>query len=99
MSQKPRNTPSFELSMQLRSDGKLQAVLITFRHGAVAETRELQEDTLLAHYGADGALLSVEMLGPVKLSVFTKALGADGDSHYSKIVQDRVPDFIANDAA
>ena len=85
--------------MQLRSDGKLQAVMITFRNGMVAETRELQEDTLLAHYGADGELLSIEILGPVKLSVITKAIGPDVDSHYSKIVQDRVPDFIANDAA
>jgi uncharacterized protein YuzE len=58
----------FEISVSGRDDGTLEAAYIRFRMGDVATTKELEEDTLIADYDADGNLLGVEILAPVQLS-------------------------------
>lgn len=58
----------FELSISARSDGAIEAVYLRLLDAPVASTREVIESVLLADYTADGALVGLEILGPVHIS-------------------------------
>jgi len=61
----------FELSISGRDDGTIEAVYVQLLNEPVARTRELQQDTLIADYTADGRLVGFEVLAPVKISELT----------------------------
>lgn len=58
----------FEISTSARDDGTIEAVYIYFSHGPVASTREIKRDVLLADFDAEGNIIGLEILAPVKVS-------------------------------
>lgn len=51
------------------STGEPVAGYLRVREGAVATTREISEGLVFADYGADGALLGIELLAPCAVEI------------------------------
>jgi uncharacterized protein YuzE len=81
----------FEISVSARDDGTLEAVYFRFREGKVAESRELDEDVMVADYDAQGRLLGVEILAPVKVSELEKLVEMSRRPAFKRFVEKSVP--------
>jgi hypothetical protein len=57
-----------ELSINARPDGTLEAAYVQVSEKAVASTRELIRSVLVVDFDADGELVGVEFLAPVKVA-------------------------------
>jgi uncharacterized protein YuzE len=91
-----RPVTGIEVSVSARDDGTLEAVYVTFRTGEVAETREIDGDVLLADYDAQGRLLGVELLAPVRLSDIVTLLPTTRQTRVHNFLRQRAPrEFLA----
>jgi uncharacterized protein YuzE len=86
----------FELSVNARNDGTLEAAYIQVSRASVARTREIVEDVLLADYDSRGRLVGIEILAPVKLSYLTKLVDRSRRAPFRRFVATSAPrDLIA----
>src|SRR5687767_14646266 len=60
-----------EVSFDERT-GDPVAAYLRIRKGKVSETKEISEGVAFADYGADGALLGIELLAPCQVSVLDR---------------------------
>jgi uncharacterized protein YuzE len=88
---KTRQIVGFELSLSGRNDGTLEAAYFRFKSGKVKKTKEVIEDTLLADYNAEGELLGIEVLAPVRLGDLTKQVDLPRRSSFRKFVRQSAP--------
>jgi uncharacterized protein YuzE len=86
-----RGPLGFELSVSARGDGTLEAAYIRFRGGKSKRTRAIIEDTLIADYDENDNVLGVEILAPVKLSVFAKLVEQSRLTSFRKFVKHSGP--------
>jgi uncharacterized protein YuzE len=68
----------FELSTSGRDDGTVEAVYIQIMDEPVAQTKEIMRDILLADYAADGRIVGIEVLAPVKFSDLDRLIEEQG---------------------
>lgn len=60
--------PVFDMSVNAREDGTLEAAYIRISHNQVARTEELVESVLLLDMDHDNELVGIEILAPVNVS-------------------------------
>ena len=81
----------YEVSVSGRDDGTIEAVYIHVREGKVATTREIEGDTLLADYDADGNVLGIEILAPVRLANVEDLVEQRQRRSFGRFVRSTVP--------
>jgi uncharacterized protein YuzE len=92
-----KTSVGFELSISARNDGTLEAAYIQLSELAVARTREIVEDVLLADYDSRGGIVGLEILAPVKLSDLTKLVDRSKRPAFKRFVARSAPrDFVTN---
>jgi uncharacterized protein YuzE len=65
--------PKFRLEVSYHeTTGEPVAAYVRIREGKVIETKEVSEGAVFADYGADGALLGVELLAPCRVEVLDR---------------------------
>ncbi|HEX4125028.1 MAG TPA: DUF2283 domain-containing protein [Tepidisphaeraceae bacterium] len=64
----------FEMSTSGRDDGTVEAVYIQFSTDPVHRTKEIHEDTVLADYSADGKLVGIEIIAPIRFAELEKLI-------------------------
>lgn len=88
------NIIGFELSISSRDDGTLEAVYIRFRDGEVERTKEIEEDVLVGDYDAQGNLLGIEILAPVRLADLEKFVELQNRNAFRRVVKSSPCDMI-----
>lgn len=56
------------MSVSGRNDGTIEAMYIQILDCPVARTEEIRTDVMLADYAADGRLVGIEVLSPVRFA-------------------------------
>jgi uncharacterized protein YuzE len=87
----PKNVIGFEISVSARDDGTIEAAYFHFLSGEVAETREVEEDVAFADYDADGNLLGIEIIAPVRIKAIEKLVKGDRRRGFKKFAQGSLP--------
>jgi uncharacterized protein YuzE len=88
----PHKEPiGFEISTSARDDGTIEAVYIYFAHKPVAETREIKGDALLADFDAQGNIIGLEILAPVKFSDILDLVEPLRRAPFEKFVRQAAP--------
>jgi uncharacterized protein YuzE len=65
--------PQFRMEVSFdETTGEPVAAYLRIRQGKVAETKEISEGVAFADYGADGALLGIELLAPCQVAVLDR---------------------------
>lgn len=65
--------PKFRMEISFHeTTGEPVAAYLRVREGKVAETKEISEGVAFADYGADGALLGIELLAPCQVEVLDR---------------------------
>ena len=91
----PKQLIGYQVSTSMGGDGTIEAIYVRFANGKVAETRELDEDVLLADYDANGVLLGIEILAPVKISRLARLVDQDKRRPFRKAMRNAAPpDFV-----
>ena len=86
-----QSTIGFELSISARNDGTLEAAYIQFSNRAVARTKEILEDILMADYDRTGGLVGLEILAQVKLSELAKLVDKPRRTPFKRFIQASAP--------
>ena len=90
MPKKP--TVNFEVSISGRDDGTVEAIYVKFLSDAVAKTVEVEQDGLLVDYNANGDVVGIEILAPVKLAQLTDLVEQSQRDSFRKFIRTTVPD-------
>ncbi len=89
---KSDNQPiGFEISTSARDDGTIEAVYIYFSHSPVATTREIKHDVLLADFDAEGNIVGLEVLAPVKISEIVSLADPHRRASFERFVNGAAP--------
>lgn len=89
---KTRESVSFEISISAKDDGTIEAIYISLGSGGkVAKTEEIDGDALLADYDANGALVGLEVLAPVRISNSAKLVDKPIRPIFRKFVRRTAP--------
>jgi len=88
--------PGFQLSVNARNDGTIEAAYIRFKTGKVSRSSEIIEDTLIADYDKHGKLLGIEILAPVKLSELTKLVEQPRRTSFRRFVKQSGPSYFVH---
>ena len=66
-------TPKFRLEVSYNeTTGDPIAAYVRVREGKVQQTKEIKDGAVFADYGADGALLGIELLEPCRIEVLER---------------------------
>jgi len=87
----PNYPIAFEISTSARDDGTIEAVYIYFSHNPVARTREIRGDILLADLDAQGNLVGIEILAPVKISELVPLVDPSRRMPFEKFMKRALP--------
>lgn len=88
----PNSQPiGFEISTSARDDGTIEAVYIYFSHRPVASTREIKRDVLLADFDAEGNIIGLEVLAPVKVSEIVMLADPNRRVSFERFVKGAAP--------
>lgn len=86
------NTFGFELSVSAYGDGTIEAAYISLRPcDAVAKTREIVTDALMADYDAQGKLVGLEILAPVRIADLVQLVEKKKRQPFEKFVTGSIP--------
>ena len=72
-------------------DGTIEAVYIYFSHRPVASTREIKRDVLLADFDAEGNIIGLEVLAPVKVSEIVMLADPNRRVSFERFVKGAAP--------
>jgi uncharacterized protein YuzE len=89
-----RNCQGFELSINARRDGSLEAAYVQVSSAPVAYTKELIKSVLLLDLDEKGGLVGIEILAPVKISQvleLAETLDSSQRDSFLKFVHGSVP--------
>lgn len=89
----------FEISLTGGPDGRLRAAYIHLRKAKVARTKEIIPDTVLADYDARGALVGIEILGPVKIQVLAGLIDKEHRAAFRRFAKESIPESLLQQAA
>ncbi len=87
-----KKTLNFELSVSGRDDGTIEAIYITLLPDEAAKTVEVERDQIMVDYNANGEIVGIEVLAPVKVSQLTGLLGEKQRSSFQKFVRTTFPE-------
>lgn len=95
---KRREPLGFEISISANGAGTIEAIYITLSNGGkVAKTLEIDGDALLADYDANGTLIGIEILAPVRISELAELVEKPVRPSFRKFVRHIAPhEFVLN---
>lgn len=88
-------TIGFEISISARDDGTLEALYIRLSTNKVAKTKEVSGPAeVLADYDANGRLVGIEILSPVRLSKLAELVDRPRRKPFRKFVRTAAPEEL-----
>ncbi len=94
---KQEDIQGFELSLSSREDGTLEAIYIRVSDGEVAESKEIEQDVVIADYDKDGNLVGVEILSPVRIASLNMLVKNQRRTAFQRFVEESFPrSFVAH---
>jgi uncharacterized protein YuzE len=88
---KRKEPVGFELSVSGRGDGTIEAAYVCLSKKKVARTREIVEDVLLADYDAEGQLVGIEILAPIKAAQIVRLVQQPQRAPFLKFLRQSAP--------
>lgn len=89
----------FQITVTGGDDGQVEAVYVYFRNTKVVKTREVVEDTVLAHYDSRRNLVGIEILGPAEIRVLVNLVDQGHRAEFRRFARESIPRRFVRQAA